>query len=457
MEGKVMQKNSGSGIAKKIPYRAVLIYGIVLLIYIFPLGMIANQQPLMLEPVSTGLHISRALYSSLDALTQTMNLIGSLFVPLLVIKVGTSNIVRLGVVTPIVYCFCMWAAGSINGLSLPATAALIGIGQGALGLTCTWCNVLTISVLINNWFARNRGLMIGIATSTGSASGTVFATLVASWIANSGWQSSLLIRGFISIAIAIVVIIFVKAKPAPGEARIWESKANDAELTKKREEETEVGLTLKEARKTARFYLMILFFFIAGGGAYASVNVLSAYAVDTGHAALTGLVLSIVYITSMIVTIPICGLLEKFGGRKVLTPLLVVQVIGLFILSQKQVGSGFLIFAAFLLGCAYIIIMGVIPIITREIFGDKEFVRVQSFIFSGMIVGFIVLYPAANFVYHFFGSYRHYYFISAFSYIAAIVILFYFTQNKFRVLYNHQKEMKKKAQEAKKQIDEAQA
>lgn len=419
----------------KLAYRGLLVFLALVLSQITQTGMIANLQPLLLEPVTTSLNISRPLYSSLDALTQTCNLIASLFLAVLAARIGIVNVFRIGVCMPIIYCLSMFAAGA-EGMSAGARAVLIGIGQGALGISCTWAATIPIASIINNWFAKRRGFMLTIATSISSLSSTLFSPIVASWIMHFGWAKSLLWRGLIMLAVAVIVMILVKEKPSADEVRIWESQSDDSELNEKDSQNT--GLTLEEAIHTLRFYLLILYFFIAGGGVYAANAVLPAYCSDVGHPELAGIISSILMFSSMVVALPMGGLLDKFGCKRVFTPIIIIHILGMIALSGKSIGSTALIFGAVCVGIAFVIFMGPTAIVTRDLFGDKDFARVSSYPFAGFVAGFIVMYPLANVGYQFFGSYRQVFMIIAGMYVVCLGILFYIGQDKYRIGANAQ-------------------
>lgn len=422
---------SGTG---KIPVRGLMVFLAIILAQITQAGMLGNLQSLLLEPVSTSLNISRAMYSTLDAMTQTVNLIVSLFMAALTFRIGIQNVFRIGICSPILYCFCMYFAGTIENLSLPVLSLLIGIGQGALGVASCFAATIPLATLINNWFAKNRGVMVTVATAFSSLSSTVFSPIVAGWIRNYGWQTSLLWRGFIMIATAILVCFLVKEKPGPNDVRIWEGQTDTAGAKKK--DTSDVGLTLNEAVRTPRFYLLILFFFLAGGGVYAANNVLPAYATDMGYEELTGTLASISMFTSMIVALAFGGLLERFGGLKTFTPVIFIHIIGLIMLSKKTIGPSDLIIGAVCIGVAFVIFMGPTAIFTRDLFGDKDFARVSSYPFAGFVAGFIVMYPLANVGYQFFGSYRQVYMLIILVYLICWLILLYIGQDKFRAFQN---------------------
>ena len=431
---------------KRVPYRGLLVFLAIILAQISQAGMLGNLQSLLLEPVSTSLNISRTLYSSLDALTQTVNLIVSLFMAALTFKIGIQNVFRIGIVSPILYCFCMYAAGTIENLSLPMLSLLIGIGQGSLGVASCFAATIPLATLINNWFAKRRGTMVTVATAFSSLSSTVFSPIVAGWIRNYGWQTSLLWRGFIMIAAAVLVCVLVKEKPGPNDVRIWEGQTDDDKDAAKKRDTSEIGLTLGEALRTPRYYLLILFFFLAGGGVYAANNVLPAYATDLGHVELTGTLASIGMFTSMIVALMFGGLLERFGGRRAFTPIIFIPVVGLLLLSKKNVGTTDLIIGAVCIRIAFVIFMGPTANLTRDMFGDKDFARVSSYPFAGFVAGFIVMYPLANVGYEYFGSYRQVFLLVAVLYVICWLIMLYIGQDKFRAFHGKQQPVQEAAE-----------
>lgn len=115
------------------------------------------------------------------------------------------------------------AGATLAGISLIATSfvrspielylvygILAGIGSAGLG-------VVVGNSSVGKWFARKRGLAIGISTM-GISSGTILLTPVAGFIVkNWSWQTGFLFLGFITGGIGILVGQFLMGKTRPEE------------------------------------------------------------------------------------------------------------------------------------------------------------------------------------------------------------------------------------------------
>lgn len=54
------------------------------------------------------------------------------------------------------------------------------------------------NAIINNWFVKRKGLMLGIVNTSVGLGGMVINPLVGSWIQYHGWNASFLYTGLLS-------------------------------------------------------------------------------------------------------------------------------------------------------------------------------------------------------------------------------------------------------------------
>jgi len=120
-------------------------------------------------------------------------------------------------------------------------AGLVGGAQTPMGYT----------TVINQWFDRQRGLALGIATA-GVGLGVVFVPqLVTRLMAGYGWRGA-----YVGLAIAIVVLAFIPAL-------LFIRNPPTVERQGKVSTEHLPGMTASEAFSSWRFWVLTLIFFVA--------------------------------------------------------------------------------------------------------------------------------------------------------------------------------------------------
>lgn len=381
-------------------------------------GLVSHHEQLLLEPITTSLGMDRVLYSSLDSLTPMTNVVLSFFLAATISKLGQSLIIKIGSFGAVAYCVFLYFAGTLSNMTL--IIICIALANITLGVYLSWTSIVLVSVLINNWFAKRRGLIISITQTAAGLSGSIFATVISNNIINSGWESSLVWRGVICLIGSIFICMVLRIAPGANEVRVWEDEAEEVELVANKEAST--GLTFKEALRTYQFYFGVLLFFLGTAVGYSPTLCLAAFATDMGFVEHVGIFMSITFAVSMIVTLPLGSLFEKFGARKILLAMCVVNAVGALILGFNPNSLSSYYIAAVCFGVSFCFMTVPVPMYVKDVFGDKDFAKIQSIIFSLMIFGCVVGYPLFNVVFEASGSYASAYIYDAVGVVVMAIV-----------------------------------
>lgn len=88
-----------------------------------------------------------------------------------------------------------------------ALALLVGVGN----VTTT---IIPVSMLVNNWFVKKRGLALSLSFTVLGVGGVIFSQAVTCLITNVGWRYTYLIYGLIILLVGIPIGWFVfRARP----------------------------------------------------------------------------------------------------------------------------------------------------------------------------------------------------------------------------------------------------
>ena len=223
------------------------------------LGMIMSSPAqtyvvsIFIEDFIADLGISRSLVSTLYTLG---TLVGSFVLPIVgyqIDRYGGRLIVAL--VTVFFGCACVYMGYVQNAFMLGlGFVALRMLGQGSLGMVCT--------NIINQWWVRRRGMVMGISGMAGSLiSLGGFPNLINWLLPIYGWRSTYIFLGIIlTFVMAPVVFIFFRNHPEDYGLQPDGGESRPFRFRKRRQAPagwTEVHWTLGEAMHTSVFWILM--------------------------------------------------------------------------------------------------------------------------------------------------------------------------------------------------------
>ena len=268
-------------------------------------------------------------------------------------------------------------AASVAGVSLIAASrwqlyaayALIGVA-GAIPSSVTFTKVIA------GWFDRNRGLFLGVVGGLGNGVGAALSPLfVYMLLANYGWR-----HAYQGIAAAIVLVGF------PVLFLLLHDPAKTAVANGASGLDQSEGMTLREARATGTFWIILAAIAIGAGCMTAVfahvVPMLLDRGIDAGRA-------TTVLVTFSMVTaawqIGVGFLLDRMPRPWIAAPFFLAALAGL-ILFESTSSYPQLILAGALMGLGLGTEYGVLPYFLSRYFGVRHYGAI-----SGMTYGVIVL------------------------------------------------------------------
>jgi MFS transporter, OFA family, oxalate/formate antiporter len=220
--------------------------------------------------------------------------------------------------------------------------------------------------LVALWFTRRQGLAVGVAT-LGVSLGTAFVPLVISALISSyGWRTTLVIAGIAVIAVSIPSVLLIRQPPS-----LLRQQEEQAEEDGTDSATTWVGLTLGEAVRRGRFWMLFFILLVFLTALSLTMLHLVPYAIDSG--------LSPVQAASLLTFVGIFGIAgrlisgvasDKYGVKPVMLCGLLLLTLITLMLAVRQQQWPFYIFAA-LFGLGYSSIATMMVRITRYVFGIK--------------------------------------------------------------------------------------
>ena len=169
---------------------------------------------LLLPPLAASLGVSLGsvmVFTSINALSGAI----------LMSTAGPFLIRRVGVRALILIC------GVLSGVSLYAISYVAGlpalyVGAFTAGCLMPLATQMGGAVLINEWFVKRRGTMLGIVMSTASLGGVVAGTVLPRMVISGGWQLGFRVVGLTNLGVCLLTGLFlVRDRPSHVNLRAY--------------------------------------------------------------------------------------------------------------------------------------------------------------------------------------------------------------------------------------------
>jgi len=254
---------------------------------------------------------------------------------------------------------------------------LMAIGAGGV-------SVPMIAAMMSKWFVKNRGLAISLALSGNCLGQFVLVPVINQLVIYYNWRISYLIIGMM-ILIGNTLLVFAVIRGDPAKSGLKTHEHLDAApaidpRTEAGSKDNSNDLNLRQAMKTASFWLFLTFMFICGSGDFLIVAHLVPLVTDSGVSPTTAANMMAWFGLLSMGGILIAGPASDLIGNKIPIALTFVLRLLLFLMILKyQNPLAFYIFAAGF-GFTFLITAP----LTTTLVG-----RLYGFAHVGLISGFI--------------------------------------------------------------------
>lgn len=298
---------------------------------------------------------------------------------------------------------------------------------GALvGIFAMGCGTIPVSVLITNWFEKNRGLMISIAMMGISIGGTVLSPLLSWLIVEFGWRYAYFILCALSLIVLVPIALFVvrRAPQDVGLEPYGHGEETAVSTKKKNVPASNWNATLKEARKTPILWMFAVGAFLIYFTA-CFMGHMSYYLQGVGFdAAAVASYISLYSVVAIIGKLVLGRIFDRFGPK-----IGILFGCGTFFLLLLafifvQGSPMMLYFAAVMYGFGTCTATVAIPIMTTSVFGAKNYSELYGFVSAFTMTGSAIGSSAIGLVYDLTGSYIPALVILAGLTLLGIVIMF---------------------------------
>lgn len=290
---------------------------------------------------------------------------------------------------------------------LGAVIALMGICNalwqfyiaGALiGISLAFLMYLSFPVLVNRWFRKNVGFIIGICSAS-SGIGGVLLNPVGGWIISSwGWHWGYIAFGLLILAVVTPLLaLLLRDYPASkGLTPVGEAEAQASEAVSGSSVKTG-GISFRDAVRTPSFYFLMVFAFMIMASSTLFLF-LPKYAASVGFSIEQGALVAAGAMAGVTIGKLALGWInDRNCGWGVLT-CSVGGIAGLVVMLTCSEWLWMIVAGAFLFGWCYAAVTVQTAILTRTRFGNLAYERIFSVVSIALAAGGTVASGAWGFI-----------------------------------------------------------
>lgn len=264
-----------------------------------------------------------------------------------------------------------------------ALAILVGVGN----VTTT---IIPISMLVNNWFVKQRGLALSLSFTGLGVGGVVFSQTVTFLIANVGWRYTYVIYGLIMLLVGLPIGWFVfRARPedmgmvAYGAEEKMPLKEGERELSDKTKHLSGVIVT------KPYFILLIMGGVMVGLANNGGLGQFPPVLTDLHGPVRAATIISLYSAVGIVGKITLGNINDRFG-TVFSTIYAAVLLTATYLVMTLAANYSMAIVMAVLFGLGNAVGTVAPPLITAAIYAPKDFPKAYGYLQSAVLLGMTV-------------------------------------------------------------------
>ena len=282
------------------------------------------------------------------------------------------------------------------------------VGAAAMGIGVGMLLFLAPSTLINRWFAKRSGVLLGVVMAFTGVGGVVWSSVGGMLIQSIGWSATYLSFAVLSIVTLPAALFMVASRPedkglapfgadelafrAEGSAGDGAAAGGAAQGAAAGAAGVSSGIPASQAFKMPVFFLILAMCFMLNFGMYVYFMIPSYMNTLELSIAMPilGATASSVAMAGQTVSKLVLGYVGDARPYASTVFTLGLGVVGVVLLFVGGASAAMLYVAVFVYGCFYGITNVMTPIITRRAFGDADYPTIYSRVSMAASIGSVV-------------------------------------------------------------------
>lgn len=298
-----------------------------------------------------------------------------------------------------------------------------------IGFGLAFVSTTTVGILINNWFIKNKGTVLGIAMAGSGFGSMIFNPIAQQLISTMSYQTAYMVLAAIMFVCFIPVLIIYVYKPEDKGLHALGYEEKQAELAAKAKEagngdakaaEVELeGYTYKEAIRSPKFYLLAFVIICLSGMSMGTFQQMSAYLVGTGYEkAFAATVVSAISLFLMLGKFIWGFLRDRIGMKATFVIALSIFVLQYIVLLFVHVNPALCYVQAVMFGLSFATPTMFAALLVNAAFGEKEYASIYGTMQFFFYFGPIICNPLTGAIFDMTGTY-----VPAFIFYAICIFL----------------------------------
>lgn len=268
------------------------------------------------------------------------------------------------------------------------------VGAVAMGAGVGMLLFLAPSTLINRWFAKRSGVLLGVVMAFTGVGGVVWSSVGGMLIQSVGWSATYLAFAVLSALTLPVAIFLVSSRPEDKGLSPFGAEETPLAAAEGSGDAAPApsGIPAAQAFRMPVFFFVLAMCFMLNFGMYVYFMIpsyMSSLALSAAMP-LLGATASSAAMAGQTVSKLVLGAVGERAPYAATVITLVLGVAGVALLFWGTGSAIALYAAAFVYGCFYGITNVMTPIITRRAFGDAEYPAIYSRVSMAASVGSVV-------------------------------------------------------------------
>ena len=287
---------------------------------------------------------------------------------------------------------------------------VVGVGTGSMALVFA-------ATIVNRWFVKSRGLVIGVLTAATATGQLIFLPGLSALATNIGWKAVSVTVACGAFVMVPLIFIFLKERPSSAGVRPYGAPEDWVEPPLNKTNAGRLAIqTLKEASKVKDFWYLIGSFFVCGlstSGLIGTHFIPAAHDHGMGEVTAASL-LALVGVFDVVGTIFSGWLTDRYDPRKLLFIYYFFRGLSLFLLPSilfATVHPSTLVFVIFY-GLDWVATVPPTILLCRQVLGPERATVVYGWVFAAHQIGGSAAAFGAALLHTKFGDYATAFYIS---------------------------------------------
>lgn len=360
-------------------------------------GAVNNFSGYHMIPVTTELGISRTAFSFAESIRSIVAVASTFCSGFLIQRFGYRKTTSVGL---LLACAAYALYSSMKAYwMLIAGCIMMGIAHGV-------CFVAGVSRIVNSWFQKCRGIILGLVTAATGVGSTLLGTIQAPLVERISWRASFTAVSGLQLLLAILVFLLVRNQPENVGLRPYEGSGKDDPKKKIRHDAWE-GFSLAYLKKRPSYYMLCACAFLSCLCVLATQYNLVPFFQDCGMSVTrTSKLYGTMMLALGILKLLMGMLCDAIGAKRVLLLCHLACAGGLAMVLLLPQTDAAMISALVVYDLSIPLTTMMFPLVSADLFGTRSQTQYIGTIMSMTIAGNIVSGPLANVVYDNMGSYR---------------------------------------------------